>query len=674
MKYLTNFDLCKNELQNARIQNLGTAPDNPVTGQIYFNSADNKFYGWNGAWIDLGQVLNGASIVNLINSSSSILDNDNLSDTVNDAIEKRHSHSNATILNAIEQAFTTALKNKLDGITSGATKVEASTTNGNIKINSVEKTVYTHPGTGTNPHGTTKSDVGLGSVENKSSSTIRDELTTVNINKALGFTPKNILEGLEGARPAAIGSLRAYIATDTKKIYYDQGTNNWLQIGGQDTIDWSNVNNKPITYPPSTHNHDTAYLGKTAKAESAKVADSVAWGSVTGKPSTFTPPTASPTVLGGVKIGANLTIDSSGVLNANDNPISYLIKQEKFIAAEGQTVFNLTKGSYRQGIGALSIFMYGSKIGNEAFNETSTTSFTMKNGLSEGDVVLAEYIQLINVQPYPIHANEHLSGGADPIPLVTVSSDGLMAATDKSKLDNSYTKSQVESAISTAINNLINGAPGALDTLTELATALGNDPNFATSMTNALANKVDKVTGKQLSTEDFTTALLTKLNGIAVGAQTNQNAFSNVKVGTTIVAADNATDTLELVAGTNISIIPDATTDKVTINNNYSYTHPTTHPPSIIAQDANNKFVSDTEKSAWNSKTDKYAVNIGNGAATTITVTHNLGTTDVTVSIREVASPYNAVLTDWQIVDANNIKLLFAVAPTSGQYRVVVIG
>lgn len=728
MKYLTNFDLCKNELQNARIQNLGTAPDNPVTGQIYFNSADNKFYGWNGAWIDLGQVLNGASIVNLINSSNSIVDNDNLSDTVNDAIEKRHSHSNDTILNSMEQAFTTALKNKLDGITSGATKVEASITNGNIKINGVEKTVYTHPGTGTNPHGTTKSDVGLGSVENKSSATIRGEITTANINSALGFTPKKIIEGLESVRPAAIGSLIVYIATDTKKIWYDQGSNNWLQIGGQDTIDWSNVNNKPTTYPPATHNHDTAYLGKTAKAESAKVADSVAWGSVTGKPSTFTPPVASTTVLGGVKIGANLTIDSSGLLNANDNPTSYLIKQEKFIATEGQTVFNLTKGSYRQGIGALSIFMYGSKIGNEAFIETSTSSFTMKNGLSEGDVVLAEYIQLINVQPYPIHANEHLSCGADPIPLVTVSSDGLMAATDKSKLDNSYTKSQVESAISTAINNLINGSPGALDTLQELATAMGNDPNFASTMTNALANKVDKVTGKQLSTEDFTTAQLTKLNGIAAGAQTNQNAFSNVKVGTTIVAADNATDTLELVAGTNISITPDATTDKVTINNNYSYTHPTTHPPSIIAQDANNKFVTDTEKSTWNGKastavattsanglmsssdkskldgvdanannyvhpndsnsrhvsdtekatwngkTDKYATNIGNGTATTITVTHNLGTTDVTVSIREVASPYNAVLTDWQIVDANNIKLLFAVAPTSGQYRVVVIG
>lgn len=43
--------------------------------------------------------------------------------------------------------YTTAEKNKLSGIATGATKVEASNTNGNIKINSTETTVYTLPNT-----------------------------------------------------------------------------------------------------------------------------------------------------------------------------------------------------------------------------------------------------------------------------------------------------------------------------------------------------------------------------------------------------------------------------------------------------------------------------------------------------------------------------------------------
>jgi len=48
-----------------------------------------------------------------------------------------------------------------------------------------------------------------------------------------------------------------------------------------------------------------------------------------------------------------------------------------------------------------------------------------------------------------------------------------------------------ESAITAAITNLINGAPGVLNTLNELAAAIGNDSNFATTITNALALKAN---------------------------------------------------------------------------------------------------------------------------------------------------------------------------------------
>ena len=51
-------------------------------------------------------------------------------------------------------------------------------------------------------------------------------------------------------------------------------------------------------------------------------------------------------------------------------------------------------------------------------------------------------------------------------------------------------------------------------------------------------------------------------------AEVNQNAFSNVKVGSTTISADSKTDTLELVAGTNVTLTPDATNDKVTITTN----------------------------------------------------------------------------------------------------------
>ena len=48
--------------------------------------------------------------------------------------------------------------------------------------------------------------------------------------------------------------------------------------------------------------------------------------------------------------------------------------------------------------------------------------------------------------------------------------------------------------LQTAVSNLVAGAPGALDTLQELAAALGNDANYAASVTKMLAGKADKAT------------------------------------------------------------------------------------------------------------------------------------------------------------------------------------
>lgn len=49
----------------------------------------------------------------------------------------------------------------------------------------------------------------------------------------------------------------------------------------------------------------------------------------------------------------------------------------------------------------------------------------------------------------------------------------------------------VAGIVSTAVTNLVNSSPATLDTLKELADALGNDPNFATTMVTALAGKLD---------------------------------------------------------------------------------------------------------------------------------------------------------------------------------------
>lgn len=53
INYLHNLDLNKNELQNAKIHVLASAPSGPAEGQIYYNSTDNRLYFYNGAnWVD----------------------------------------------------------------------------------------------------------------------------------------------------------------------------------------------------------------------------------------------------------------------------------------------------------------------------------------------------------------------------------------------------------------------------------------------------------------------------------------------------------------------------------------------------------------------------------------------------------------------------------------------
>lgn len=64
--------------------------------------------------------------------------------------------------------------------------------------------------------------------------------------------------------------------------------------------------------------------------------------------------------------------------------------------------------------------------------------------------------------------------------------------------------------------------------------------------------------------------------------------------------------------------------------------------------------------------------NVGDGSATSITLTHNLGSRDVRVEVYRNSGNYDTVHCDVQRPTTNTVTLLFAAAPTAGQYRALV--
>ena len=93
------------------------------------------------------------------------------------------------------------------------------------------------------------------------------------------------------------------------------------------------------------------------------------------------------------------------------------------------------------------------------------------------------------------------------------------------------------SDITTAINNLVDASPGTLDTLNELAAALGDDPNFATTMTNALAAKAPLASPTFTGTVDGITATMVGLGNV------DNTSDANKPVSTAQATANGAVQT-----------------------------------------------------------------------------------------------------------------------------------
>jgi len=158
-------------------------------------------------------------------------------------------------------------------------------------------------------------------------------------------------------------------------------------------------------------------------------------------------------------------------------------------------------------------------------------------------------------------------------PIASPTFTGVPAAPTASAGTNT-TQVATTAFVKTAVDNVINAAPGALDTLDELAAALGDDANFATTVTNSIATKLalaggtmtgniamgtNKVTGlgtPTSNTDAATKAYADTMLPLAGGTMTGAIAMGTNKItglGTPTVNTDAATKAYADAIGTAVA-------------------------------------------------------------------------------------------------------------------------
>lgn len=482
--------------------NKASFPTTGETGKIYVDKTTNLTWRWSGtAYVEISPSL-------ALGETSSTAYRGDRGKTAYDHSQSTHARTDAT-------------------------KTEASTTNGNIKINGTETTVYTHPGSGTNPHGTTKSDVGLGNVGNfKAVSTVASQ--------GLTDTEKSNARANIGAGTSslAIGttSTTAAAGNHTHSSYVNQNAFSNVVVGettvaadtATDTLTLVAGNNVTLT-PDATNDKititakDTTYSAATTSAAGLMSAsDKTKLDGITTGANKYSLPTASSTTLGGVKVGTNLSI-SDGVLSATDTTYSAATTSDAGLmsAADKTKLDGITTGANKYSLPTASASTLGGvKVG---------TNLSISGGvLSATDTTYS--------------SKAAASGGTDVSLVTTGEKYTWNNKGTYSKPSGGIPKTDLASAVQTSLGK----ANSALQSYTE------TDPVFLASAASGITSSDISNWNAKTSNTGTVTSVAVKMNNTVKGTVTSSGT---IDLGTVITSHQDISGKQDkLTAGDNITI------------------------------------------------------------------------------------------------------------------------
>lgn len=573
MKYLVNIDLSQNELQNAKIQNLATAPSAPVAGQIYFNTASNKYFGYNGTkWVDLGYEHPSTHTIAQISGLQSALDGKAAANHNHDSAYKPASYVPAwSEVTGKPSTFTPAShthneyvnQNAFSNVKVGTTTVAADSATDTLEFVAGSNIVLTPDAT-------------------NDKITIAVNGQTVSASEKSTWNAKETTSGAQAKADKALADAKAYAnqkvanlvgsapeALDTLQELADAVQGN--QAGVTDLLqkvgtkaEKSYVDSELAKKANSSHTHTGAQVNLTG----------------------YTKPS------------------STGALSTADTLNIALGKLEK--ALDGKQA----AGSYA------------------AANHNHDSAYLGKTATAAAATKLAT-ARTINGVAFDGTAN------------ITI----------------------------TANPNAHNQASNTINAMTGYVKANAVAAISATDSLNTAIGKLEKALDGKQAAGSYAPASHTSDTTVHITASERNawNAKSNLALGTTSSTAFRGDQGLTAYNHSQAAHAPanaqkNSDITKAEIEAKLTGTI-TSHTHNYAASNHNHNGV----------YTRKYAANIGDGSATSIRVNHKLGTEDVTITVREVATK-QVVMADVQIYDSNNIDILFATAPASGAYRIVVTG
>lgn len=438
-----------------------------------------------------------------------------------------------------------------------------------------------------------------------------------------------VIYGVYAAIPAAGVEGRLYFATDQNILYFDNGAS-WDQVSAfgsvsaQTTYGASSGNGSAVTYSRSDHTHGTPSLSN-ATPTSLAIGGSGSAGTATA-PSrddhahampSFGNVTAQTSFGGSSSNGSSTSIartDHQHGTPVHDNAAHALIN----LSALAVPTSDVSFAGYK--ITSLATPTADTDAANKGYVDATAQGLAIK-----------EAVHLATAAVLPNTPNWTSTGGGTYTATTygQISIDGQLA-TDTQRI---LVKNQVQSQYNGIYEVTTQGDGSTYWVLTRTADANTSAEVKSGMFTFVQTGDTLANTGWVLTTDNPITLNTTGLTFTQFSGAGTYTASNGVALG-----AVGGANNFSAVAHTGISV----SSSGIAIDTSVVVT--------------------------------KYAANVGDGSNTSYTITHNLNTKDVQVTVYDNSSPYAEVICDVQHTSTTAVTLLFSVAPTSNQYRVVVQG